>query len=80
MSDPAQMRRHSVTLSGHRTSISLEDEFWAQLQRIAATRGLSINALVTEIDKARTGNLSSALRLFVLDDLRQDAGNRTGLT
>ncbi len=80
MNDPAEMRRHSVTLSGHRTSISLEDGFWAELQRIATTRSLSINALVTEVDKARTGNLSSALRLLVLADLRQESRNRTGLT
>lgn len=69
-----------MTLSGHRTSISLEDGFWAELQRIATARSLSMNALVTEVDKARSGNLSSALRLLVLDDLRQDSGNSTGLT
>lgn len=80
MSDPAALRRHSVTLSGHKTSISLEDGFWAELQRIAAERSVSINALVTEVDKTRTGNLSSALRLLVLDDLRQASGKSTGLT
>ena len=80
MSDPARMRRHSVTLSGHRTSISLEDGFWAELQRIAKARGLSMNALAGEVDKTRTGNLSSALRLLVLEDLRQSSGNRNGFT
>jgi len=82
------MRKRSVTIDGHRTSISLEDAFWAELSEIARARGLSLNALVAEIDHARgapqgskmggsktggnTGsNLSSALRLYVLDDLRK---------
>jgi len=70
----ASVRRHSVTLQGHRTSISLEDAFWRRLQAIATRRGLSTNALVAEIDAARAeggdieGNLSSALRLYVLED------------
>ena len=67
----ARIRRHSVTLQGHRTSVSLEDAFWERLKAIATTRGLSINALVAEIDAARDpeapGNLSSALRLYVLE-------------
>jgi predicted DNA-binding ribbon-helix-helix protein len=74
------MHKRSVTIDGHRTSISLEDAFWAELSAIAARRGLSLNALVAEIDHARStsagppGNLSSALRLHVLDDLRKAAG------
>ena len=74
MSDAA-VRRHSVTLQGHRTSISLEDAFWRRLQAIARRRGQSVNALVAEIDAARAesdaegGNLSSALRVFVLNDV-----------
>src|SRR5712691_6389818 len=69
------MRKRSVTIDGHRTSVSLEDAFWAELSAIAERRGLSLNALVGEIDHARAhgrgglGNLSSALRLHVLDDL-----------
>lgn len=69
------MRKRSVTIDGHRTSISLEDAFWAELSGIARTRGLSLNALVAEVDHARSspqgGNLSSALRLYVLDDLKK---------
>ncbi|MBV8530658.1 MAG: ribbon-helix-helix domain-containing protein [Candidatus Eremiobacteraeota bacterium] len=67
------MRKRSVTIDGHRTSISLEDAFWKELGQIAATRGLSLNALVAEIDHARGtgGNLSSALRLHVLEALRR---------
>lgn len=70
------MHKRSVTIDGHRTSISLEDAFWAELSAIARARGLSLNALVTEIDHARSAgagspNLSSALRLHVLDELRK---------
>jgi predicted DNA-binding ribbon-helix-helix protein len=71
------MRKRSVTIDGHRTSVSLEDAFWVELSAIAQRRGLSLNALVATIDHARgenraaPGNLSSALRLHVLDDLRQ---------
>ena len=64
------MRKRSVTIDGHRTSISLEDAFWAELSEIAKARTLSLNALVAEIDHGRgaPGNLSSTLRLYVLDD------------
>jgi predicted DNA-binding ribbon-helix-helix protein len=68
------MRKRSITIDGHRTSISLEDAFWQELGAIAEARRLSINALVTEIDQGqggRTKNLSSALRLYVLDALRR---------
>ena len=73
------IRRRSVTLYGHRTSISIEDAFWAQLQKLAKRRGLSMNALVAEVDEARTGNLSSALRLLAFEDV-QSSGNSTGFT
>jgi predicted DNA-binding ribbon-helix-helix protein len=68
-----EMRKRSVTIGGHRTSISLEDAFWAELAQIAEGRGLSLNGLISEIDQARRapGNLSSALRLHVLDTLRK---------
>ena len=67
------MRKRSVTIDGHRTSVSLEDAFWAELSSIGEARGLSLNALVAEIDQARAapGNLSSTLRLYVLDQLRK---------
>ena len=65
------MRKRSVVIAGHRTSISLEEEFWTALRQVAERRGLSVNALVREIDAARAGNLSSALRLFVLDCYRR---------
>ena len=65
-------KKHSLTLRGHRTSVSLEDEFWDAFREIAARDGRAINNLAAEIDEARgtdTG-LASAIRLFVLADLR----------
>lgn len=68
-------RKRSVTIRGHRTSFSLERPFLEELERIAAARGLPLAALVAEIDAARSQdtNLSSALRLHVLDELRRAA-------
>ena len=64
--------KRSLSIQGHRTSISLEDEFWQALKSIATARSLSLAALVADIDRGRSGNnLSSALRLHVLGDLRQ---------
>ncbi|MEN0088249.1 MAG: ribbon-helix-helix domain-containing protein [Pseudomonadota bacterium] len=62
------VRNHSITIRGHATSVSMEDEFWASLKQIAKSRNLSIANLVTQIDAERTEdqNLSSALRLAVL--------------
>lgn len=67
MSGPPVKR--SLTLKGHRTSVSLEDEFWQAFREIAAEKSSPINALATEIDVARdpeTG-LASAIRVFVLN-------------
>jgi predicted DNA-binding ribbon-helix-helix protein len=65
------MRKRSVTLGGHATSVSLEDQYWAELKRMAADAGITLAALVARIDRNRpSGNLSSALRLAVLDDLK----------
>lgn len=61
------IRKRSVTLAGHQTSVSMEEPFWDALTRIAAARGRSVRALVEEIDAGRGGaNLSSAIRVFVL--------------
>ena len=64
--DLGRLSKHSVLVSGHRTSISLEEEFWEALCRFACEDGLSVNSLVGTIDNQRTTNLSSALRVFVL--------------
>lgn len=64
--------KHSLTLGGHRTSVSLEPEFWAAFREIAAEKNMGINALAGEIDAARgeeTG-LATAIRLFVLRHYR----------
>jgi len=67
----ARPRKHSLTLRGHRTSVSLEDEFWQAFINIAYKRGLPINALAAEIDAERgmESGLASAIRLFVLREL-----------
>ncbi|OQW52222.1 ribbon-helix-helix domain-containing protein [Candidatus Raskinella chloraquaticus] len=69
--------KRSITIRGHRTSISLEDGFWHELRAIAAERRMTLTALITAIDEQRRhANLSSALRLAVLDHLR----TRTAVT
>jgi predicted DNA-binding ribbon-helix-helix protein len=62
------MRNHSITIRGHATSVSMEDEFWASLKQMAKARGSSIASLIADIDAKRgpEQNLSSALRLAVL--------------
>ncbi len=70
MSTDQRVLKRSVTIAGHRTSVSLETAFWETLRRIATERGSSLNRLITEIDAQRTGNLSSALRVFVLRQLQ----------
>jgi predicted DNA-binding ribbon-helix-helix protein len=62
--------KRSIAIAGHATSITLEEEFWQALKDIAGERGVSVNALVEEIDRARSGNLSSAIRVFVLERYR----------
>jgi predicted DNA-binding ribbon-helix-helix protein len=60
--------KRSISIDGHKTSVSLEDGFWSGLKEIAQAQGATVSQTVTEIDKSRQkGNLSSAIRLFVLD-------------
>ncbi len=61
-----ELKKRSVVIAGHRTSLSLEDAFWTLLKTLANERQLSINALIEEIDESRSGNLSSAVRTYVL--------------
>ncbi|MCG8358821.1 MAG: ribbon-helix-helix domain-containing protein [Kiloniellales bacterium] len=68
------IKKRSVRIAGHRTSFSIEDAFWAELKRIAALDGLSVNGLIERIDADRQGNLSSAVRVYVLDRLRRESG------
>lgn len=60
------LRKRSLTIAGHSTSITLEDAFWLALKDLADGQGLSVNALIGEIDANRSGNLSSAVRIYVL--------------
>ncbi|MDG4719913.1 MULTISPECIES: ribbon-helix-helix domain-containing protein [Thalassospira] len=64
------VRKRSVTIAGHRTSFSLEEAFWQELVGIAERRAITLAELVVEIDSEREGNLSSALRLYILRDLQ----------
>jgi len=68
-------RKRSVTVGGHRTSYSVENAFQDELKEIAAARGISLAALIAEVDAARPAgtSLSSALRLHVLGWLKGDA-------
>jgi len=61
-------KKHSLTLQGHRTSVSLEPEFWRAFREIAAAEGKGLNALAAEIDAARCAEvgLASAIRVYVL--------------
>lgn len=65
--------KHSLTLNGHRTSVSLEPEFWRAFRDIAERGGRAINGLAAEIDADRPAGtgLATAIRLFVLSDLQR---------
>jgi predicted DNA-binding ribbon-helix-helix protein len=71
----SQVRKRSVRLAGHRTSVSVEEPFWTELAAIAKNRGLPLDRLIADIDRERQGNLSSAIRLFVLGTLKQRTGS-----
>jgi predicted DNA-binding ribbon-helix-helix protein len=73
--------KRSVTLRGHATSVSLEDEFWTELKRMASVEGIALGELIERVDGSRgAANLSSALRLTVLRHLRKAAGVRTAIS
>ena len=65
--------KRSLTIRGHRTSVSLEHAFWTEFRRIAAAEGKSVNALAAEIDAGRTppASLASAIRLYVLEAVKE---------
>ena len=68
--------KHSLTLRGHRTSVSLEAEFWDAFRAIAEERGVAVNELAAEIDarRAAESGLASAIRVFVLCRYRREPG------
>jgi predicted DNA-binding ribbon-helix-helix protein len=67
---PTAIRKRSVDIAGHRTSVSIEEPFWDALKDLATRESISLNELITRIDGARDGNLSSAIRVYVLRALR----------
>jgi predicted DNA-binding ribbon-helix-helix protein len=80
---PAQMtamanEKRNVRIAGRPTSISAEPQFWTALQAIARSKNITIDALVTNIAKGRPLNLSSAVRLFVLDHYRDHVAELIG--
>ncbi len=72
--------KRSIVIAGHKTSVSLEDAFWKGLKEIAWDRNLTLSEMVSAIDSGRPhGNLSSAIRLFVLDHYRAMIGSAAGV-
>ena len=71
----APIIKHSVNIAGHATSVSIEKPFWDAFKDLAQAQDKSINQLITEIDEARSINLSSAIRLYVLDALSINSAN-----
>ena len=75
----SQVAKRSIVIAGHKTSVSLEGEFWDSLKEIARERGMTLGALVAAIDADRQhANLSSAIRLFVLGVYRDQASLKRG--
>jgi predicted DNA-binding ribbon-helix-helix protein len=71
--------KRSIVVGGHKTSVSLEEAFWSGMKEISLGRSMTLSELVSEIDSNRQhGNLSSAIRLFVLDHFRTLAVGPTG--
>ncbi len=68
---PDGLKKRSVDIDGHRTSVSIEAPFWDALREIADAKRQSVNQLIAAIDKERSGNLSSAIRVYVLRALQR---------
>lgn len=72
--------KRSIVIAGHKTSVSLEDPFWSELKEIAERQRVTLSTMVGDIDtQRRQGNLSSAIRLFVLDQVRNHAAGHAGI-
>lgn len=67
--DAARLERHSVTIAGHSTSLSIERGFWLEFKRLAQRESVSIAELVRQLDEARAGSLSGAIRSYVLQEV-----------
>ena len=75
---PSGLERRTLTVSGHRTSVAIEPAFWSELAAIAESQNRSVSALVTAIDAARPGSLASAIRVYVVGELREAVSRRAG--
>ena len=64
--EAAELQRHSVTIAGHRTSISIERGFWRELQQIARAKNMPLAQIIRFLDEERSGSLSGAIRSYVL--------------
>ena len=74
-SEDISVKKRSVIINGHATSSALENAFWLELRASAKSRNIEVNQLVSDIDAARPGaNLSSAIRIFILESLQQKIG------
>ncbi len=67
--DDEILKKHSVVIAGHQTSITLENIFWRQLKQIAKDQNKNLKSLISEIDETRHTNLSSAIRVYILKKL-----------
>ena len=67
------MGKHSVKVNSHTTSVTLEDEFWKELKVVTKNKGISLSAMISDIDKKRRPeeNLCSAIRVFILQELKK---------
>jgi predicted DNA-binding ribbon-helix-helix protein len=71
----SSISKRSIVIGGHKTSVSLEDAFWSDLKQIAHTEETTLSELIAKIDETRQwGNLSSAIRLYVLEHIRTKSG------
>lgn len=68
--------KRSVVIGGHKTSVSLEDPFWAEVRAIADSEKMTVSSLLRRIDRERSNaNLSSAIRVYVLENVRERANH-----
>lgn len=74
--EDAKLKKRSVTISGHRTSISIEQCFWRHLKRYADMDALSLSELIRQIDEARSRSLSGSIRAYILQRLEQEIADR----
>ena len=68
-SQSCKIKKRSVRISGHPTSVSIENVFWVHLKKLSKDQNRSVNSIISEIDVIRAGNLSSAIRVYIFNQL-----------